>query len=106
MSLDDNDMPRLSIVRSATTHANTTTTVADVEAAIAGDLTDEATLALRLGVSRATLQSWRYAGRGPSYIKIGRLIRYREADVERFLVENTRRTRDSRGHRRATSCGL
>ena len=49
------------------------------------DLMDEARLAARLGVSRATLQSWRYAGRGPRYLKIGRLIRYREADVDAYL---------------------
>jgi predicted DNA-binding transcriptional regulator AlpA len=54
------------------------------------DLIDETSLAIRLGVSRATLQSWRYAGRGPSYIKIGRFIRYRNADIETFLDQNAR----------------
>lgn len=53
------------------------------------DLVDEVALAARLGVSRATLQSWRYNGRGPRYIKVGRLIRYRNADVEAFLRANT-----------------
>lgn len=52
---------------------------------IQGELVDEIVLAARLGVSRSTLQSWRYAGRGPRYLKIGRLIRYRNADVETFL---------------------
>jgi predicted DNA-binding transcriptional regulator AlpA len=54
------------------------------------DLVDEVALAVRLGVSRSTLQSWRYAGRGPRYLKIGRLIRYRNADIEAFLRASTR----------------
>lgn len=53
------------------------------------ELIDEAMLASRLGVSRATLQSWRYAGRGPRFIKLGRLIRYSAADVDEFLRANT-----------------
>jgi predicted DNA-binding transcriptional regulator AlpA len=56
---------------------------------IGTELVDEARLALRLDVSRSTLQSWRYSGRGPRYIKIGRLIRYRNADVDAFLAANT-----------------
>lgn len=55
-----------------------------------GELVDEARLAGRLGVSRSTLQSWRYSGRGPRWIKLGRLIRYRVADVDAFLQANTR----------------
>ena len=51
------------------------------------DLIDEARLAARLGVSRSTLQSWRYAKRGPRYIKLGRLIRYRNVDVEAYLQQ-------------------
>ncbi len=52
------------------------------------DLVDEVALAARLGVSRSTLQSWRYTGRGPRYVKVGRLIRYRNADVEAYLRAN------------------
>lgn len=53
------------------------------------DLIDEATLAARLGVSRSTLQSWRYARRGPRYIKLGRLVRYRNTDVDSYLRAQT-----------------
>jgi predicted DNA-binding transcriptional regulator AlpA len=56
---------------------------------IPSDLIDEIVLAARLGVSRSTLQSWRYSSRGPRYIKVGRLIRYRNADVEAFLRANS-----------------
>ncbi len=53
------------------------------------DLVGEVELASRLGVSRSTLQSWRYSRRGPRFVKIGRLVRYRVADVEAFLVACT-----------------
>lgn len=52
---------------------------------VISDLIDEVELAERLGISRSTLQSWRYAGRGPRYMKLGRLIRYRNVDVDAFL---------------------
>jgi len=58
-------------------------------AAIGTDLIDECALALRLGISRSTLQSWRYAGRGPRFIKVGRLVRYRNADVDAYLEAHT-----------------
>lgn len=58
--------------------------------AIGTDLIDEVSLAVRLGVSRSTLQSWRYAGRGPRFIKLGRLVRYRNADVDSYLGAQTR----------------
>ncbi len=58
--------------------------------AIGNDLVDEVELAVRLGVSRSTLQSWRYAGRGPRFIKLGRLVRYRNADVDAYLHAHTR----------------
>ena len=54
------------------------------------EFVDEVRLAARLGVSRSTLQSWRYSGRGPRWIKLGRLIRNRITDVDAFLDANTR----------------
>ena len=57
-----------------------------------GHLIGEVELAERLRVSRSTLQSWRYSGRGPRYVKAGRLVRYRNADVDAFLEANTRGT--------------
>lgn len=32
-------------------------------------------------VSPRTLQRWRLEGVGPTYVKLGRLVRYREADL-------------------------
>ncbi len=38
-----------------------------------------------LGCSVALMRKWRLFGDGPSYLKIGRLIRYRQADIDSFL---------------------
>ncbi|WP_411815853.1 helix-turn-helix transcriptional regulator [Gordonia sp. SND2] len=37
----------------------------------------------------ATLNSWRYLGRGPAYIKLGRRVVYRVADLDAWLDANT-----------------
>ncbi len=45
-----------------------------------------------LGISTATLAKWRCQGDQPlSFIKAGRLIRYRVADVRAYLDARTRR---------------
>lgn len=72
--------PTLSIVQARST----------IDVSNPKDLVGEVELAARLGVSRSTLQSWRYHGRGPRYVKIGRLVRYRNADVDAFLAACTR----------------
>lgn len=41
------------------------------------------------GIPATTLAQWRYLKKGPSFIKQGRMIRYRKADVDRWLDENT-----------------
>jgi predicted DNA-binding transcriptional regulator AlpA len=33
-----------------------------------------------------TLQTWRLLGRGPRYVKVGRAVRYRIADIEAWLA--------------------
>jgi hypothetical protein len=62
---------------------------------------DEQTVGARLGVSNATLQSWRYRGVGPTFYKIGRFVRYRADDVERWVITGRRGTPEPRSHRRA-----
>ena len=42
-------------------------------------------LAAYLGVPRSTLYTWRYRGGGPSAIRVGRHLRYRSSEVERWL---------------------
>jgi excisionase family DNA binding protein len=43
-----------------------------------------------LGISTRTLQQWRFRGIHLAYVKIGRLVRYRRADVEKYIVAHIR----------------
>ncbi len=45
--------------------------------------------AAMLGIGASTLQQLRFRGEGPPYLKIGRAIRYRRSDVERWLEAHT-----------------
>lgn len=47
-------------------------------------------VAHRLAVPVGSLTNWRYTGVGPRYIKLGRLVRYRAADVEAWVDAQTR----------------
>jgi excisionase family DNA binding protein len=38
-----------------------------------------------LGLKAATLNKWRVYGEGPPFIKVGRLVRYRRADLDAYL---------------------
>lgn len=42
-------------------------------------------VAVLLGVPVKTLYQWRYKGVGPVGVRIGRHLRYREADVEAWI---------------------
>lgn len=49
--------------------------------------TEEA--AQKLGITRRTLDKWRYQGGGPKYIKVGnKLIGYREIDLIEYININ------------------
>ncbi|PCI52879.1 MAG: hypothetical protein COB36_14145 [Alphaproteobacteria bacterium] len=41
--------------------------------------------AMYLGLARSTLNKWRCHGGGPVFIKMGRSVRYRQADLEIFM---------------------
>lgn len=43
-----------------------------------------------LDVTKSTLESWRCRGGGPSFVRYGRAIRYREEDLYRFIESNIR----------------
>jgi excisionase family DNA binding protein len=65
---------------------------ASVEAAVAErPLLSMAELSSYLGVPRQTLYAWRYLGEGPRSIKVGKHVRYRPEDVERWLDERADR---------------
>jgi len=52
-------------------------------------------LARYLGVPAATVKAWRYKGTGPRGLRVGRHIRYRRADVERWLESQAGHERQS-----------
>ena len=49
---------------------------------------DEKETAEFLGCSVAALRKWRLLGTGPAYVKVGRLVRYREDDLVAYLDAN------------------
>jgi predicted DNA-binding transcriptional regulator AlpA len=50
---------------------------------------DEKQLCAELGISSVTATKWRAHAAGPPFIKVGRLVRYRRADVEAWLLSRT-----------------
>jgi excisionase family DNA binding protein len=50
-------------------------------------LQTEEQVAKQLSVSVATLRRWRLISRGPQFIKVGSLVRYRPEHVEQWLAE-------------------
>jgi predicted DNA-binding transcriptional regulator AlpA len=47
-------------------------------------LTEDA-VAEQLGCSPALLRKWRRVGGGPAFCRIGRLVRYSEADIAAYI---------------------
>jgi len=43
----------------------------------------------RLNIKPETLEQWRWRGCGPRFIKIGRAVRYDEAELENFIALRT-----------------
>lgn len=41
-----------------------------------------------LGLAQSTLNKWRCIGGGPEYLKLGKVIRYRQSDLDAFLKSN------------------
>ena len=46
--------------------------------------------ATRLGLSASTLNKWRTQGRGPKFVKLGRSVCYRTADIDAWLGDQVR----------------
>jgi Helix-turn-helix domain len=39
-------------------------------------------------VPERTLRQWRYLGKGPAYVKVGRHVRYLRSDLDAFVAEH------------------
>lgn len=50
-----------------------------------------------LGLKAATLNKWRCNGGGPPFMKVGRLIRYRRADLDAYLLSRIRLSTSDKG---------
>ena len=48
--------------------------------------------ALYLSFQPVTLKKWRYANRGPVYLKLGQSVRYHRADLDTWLSERQQGT--------------
>lgn len=42
-----------------------------------------------MGISRRTLPVWRVQGKGPQFIKIGKLVRYERSELDAWILANT-----------------
>lgn len=69
------------------------------EFVISGNL-DTREAAKYLKVKPSTLSQWRWNGNGPRYCKVGRLCRYRLADLDAFLEEQCISSTSERGSRK------
>jgi predicted DNA-binding transcriptional regulator AlpA len=49
-------------------------------------LLKEAEVSKQLRVSLAALRKWRVMNRGPQFLKIGSLVRYRQGDIDQWLA--------------------
>lgn len=67
------------------------------EADTPGRLVDERVAAHRLGLKVATLRRWRWAGRGPKFVKLGAAVRYAPVDLDDFIAEGRRSSTSDTG---------
>lgn len=65
-------------------------------------LTDDEAAAY-LQASTSTLNFWRTQRRGPAFVKLGRNVRYRRCDLDRWIDANRRETSDSRAATKVAS---
>lgn len=44
--------------------------------------------AARLGVTKRAMANWRSMGRGPKFVKLGKVVAYRPSDLSEFVNAN------------------
>lgn len=63
----------------------------------ANRLLNQTEVAEFLGLSEAWLERARWAGNGPRYVKFGRAVRYKFADIEKYLASRERMSTSAKG---------
>jgi hypothetical protein len=54
-------------------------------------------LAIRYRIPKPTAAKWRWNGSGPTFVKLGSRVLYREADVESWISANERTSTAANG---------
>ncbi len=62
-----------------------------------GSVLYEKVVAGTLNVKVATLRRWRWAGKGPRFLKIGGAVRYDLSDLEAFITAARRHSTSDQG---------
>ena len=62
-------------------------------------LLNEQQAAKMLNLNVASVRNWRLRGGGPKFIKVGRLVRYRPADIEDWIEKRTFASTSALGRR-------
>ncbi len=60
-------------------------------------LINEHSAAEALGVRVSTMRAWRLSGRGPSFVRVGRCVRYRPSVLSQFVTAGERRSTSDPG---------
>ena len=60
-------------------------------------LINEHEAAERLGMSVKTMRRWRWEGRPPEFVKLGRSVRYHPNVIEDFILAGSRRSTSDPG---------
>jgi predicted DNA-binding transcriptional regulator AlpA len=58
---------------------------------------DTAGAAEQIGTTKGTLNVWRVQGKGPRFLKIGKLVRYSDNDIQAYLQAASRTSTSDTG---------
>jgi len=67
-----------------------------METEMGNELLTPAEAARVLRVSHKTLPRWRWSGDGPDFVRVGRSIRYRREDLEKYICRGVVRLREEK----------
>lgn len=68
-------------------------------------LMNEQQAAQKLGLRVATLQRWRWSGKGPRFLKIEGAVRYDPADLNFFIETSRRQSTSDNGNNSSSPIG-